>query len=133
MPAIGVKNRTKEDHHLTYDGKHILIPAGKVVIVENVPAGFIESRMHAQHKKNPETGALLPTMDGHKLFETLPLAEAFKQGAQVPEDPSIRAAKAAEEARAKEDKALADRVVAQLIERGWKPPEGEKEKGGLDL
>lgn len=125
MAHIGVKNRTDEDQVLTFDGNSIFFKPEQVKIVEGVPAGFIESRMYTQHKKNSK-GEMERHLVGIRVFDVVPLADALKV-ASPEEDPAVVRAREQAEADKKAKAALFEEFKANLVADGWQPPKSEKE------
>jgi hypothetical protein len=123
---IGVKNRTEEKQVLMHDGKPFVFEPGQVRLVEDIDAGFIETRSHAFHPKvkNPKTGIEEDSkaVYGKRLFDVLTIDEALKAGARPDEDPRVLALRAESERKAQERKALLADLKASLVEDGWTPP-----------
>lgn len=146
MAHIGVKNRTKVEQSLQYNGKVIVFAPDQTRIVEGIPFEFITGIVHTKHKtrarKMPDGEVIheqLPHLVSEHLFEVVPLAEAL-QKAQPDEDPKVIEARKKAGAAAEERKKLMDEIKAELKADGWQPPsekqedkKGKKvEKGGKE-
>ncbi len=122
---VAVKNRTKESQILCQDSDSINFEPGQIRILPARFGNHANTRVIVRHVLDKE-GKPLPSLQGLKLFDLVPLDEALKSGAALEEDGQVVEARRRLKAKEEEEKAIAERIKSQMLKEGWKAPEHDK-------
>ncbi len=114
MGLIGIKNRTKDTRSVQFDSRVVVIKPEEIVLLEDAMAAHANEQMVYLHGKDKDGNIIQNDIKALKLFELVPLDEAVKLGAKLPESAFAVAEREKKAKELQERKKLVDEIKLQV-------------------